>query len=61
MSAKNRSDGLPATLTWRGQVYDVPALFQLNRWMMDGECETPEGEIVEPDHEDSWLSLLMFI
>ena len=49
---------LPATLTWHGQDYPVPEMDQLEA---DSVCETPEGDIVEPDHPDSWLSLLGII
>jgi hypothetical protein len=34
---------------------------QLEAWVLDSVCETPEGDIVEPDHPDSWLSLLRLI
>jgi len=31
---------------------------ELEFWMFDSVCETPDGDIVEPDHPDSWLALL---
>ena len=49
---------IPPTLVWRGRVYDTPDLAQLQHWVFEDVCETPEGDIVEPDHPDSWLSLL---
>jgi hypothetical protein len=49
---------LPKTITWRGQEYDVPNMEQIGAWIFDSVCETPEGDCVEPDHPDSWLSLL---
>ncbi|MBK6744573.1 MAG: hypothetical protein IPG66_17065 [Hydrogenophilales bacterium] len=49
---------LPKTITWRGQEYDVPSMEQIGEWIFDSVCETPEGDCVEPDHPDSWLSLL---
>jgi hypothetical protein len=52
---------LPTTLTWHGQDYPVPEMDQLEAWVLDSVCETPEGDIVEPDHPDSWLSLLRLI
>ena len=52
---------LPATLTWLGQDYPVPEMDQLEAWVLDSICETPEGDNVEPDHPDSWLSLLGII
>lgn len=52
---------LPATLTWHGQDYPVPNPDQLEAWVIDSVCETPEGDFVEPDHSDSWLRLLRLI
>jgi hypothetical protein len=46
---------------WKNQTYEVPDLDQLEAWVIDSVCETPEGDIVEPDHPDSWLSLLGII
>ncbi len=52
---------LPATITWRGRSYDTPSLEELELWAFDSVCETPDGDTVEPDHPDSWLSLLGLI
>jgi hypothetical protein len=52
---------LPTTVNWKNQTYEVPDLDQLEAWVIDSVCETPEGDIVEPDHPDSWLSLLGII
>ncbi len=52
------ASGFPKTITWQGDEYDVPSLFQLEQWVFDSVCETPDEERVEPDHPDSWLSLL---
>lgn len=52
---------LPTALNWKNQTYEVPDLDQLEVWVIDSVCETPEGDIVEPDHPDSWLSLLGII
>jgi hypothetical protein len=52
---------LPTTLDWKHQTYPVPDLDQLDAWVIDSVCETPDGDIVEPDHPDSWLSLLGII
>lgn len=38
-----------------------PTAEQLQFWMFDGVAETPDGERVEPDHPDSWISLLGYI
>ncbi len=50
-----------ATITWRGEVYPRPSDESLEFWSLDSVCETPDGDIVEPDHSDSWLSLLGLI
>ena len=52
---------METTIEWNGKSYDVPNLAQLEEWEREGGCETPEGEWVEPDHEDSWLFLLGLI
>ncbi len=52
---------LPRTITFNGTVYEVPSMEQIGEWVIDSVCETPEGDIVEPDHPDSWLSLLGLI
>jgi hypothetical protein len=52
---------MPKVITFNGVEYETPSIEQLMEWEMDGGCETPEGEWVEPDHEDSWLRLLGMI
>ena len=52
---------LPEVLTWQGEEYEVPDIPQLNAWVWDSVCETPDGETVEHDHPDSWLRLLGFV
>jgi hypothetical protein len=51
----------PKTIQWRGQTYQVPSMSEIEEWVLDSVCETPEGDCVEPDHPDSWLSLLGII
>lgn len=46
---------------WKGDWYDPPTMGQLIEWTEDGICETPEGDITEPDGEGSWLILLGLI
>lgn len=38
--------------------YDVPTMEEVEGWVFDSVCEAPSGDEVEPDHPDSWLSLL---
>lgn len=52
---------LPETIYWKNVTYEVPDMDQLEEWFYDSDCETPAGDIVEPDHPDSWLSLLHLI
>jgi hypothetical protein len=51
-------DELPEYIVWRGQEYEVPDIEEIERWVYDSVCETPDGDQVEPDHPDSWLMLL---
>jgi hypothetical protein len=41
--------------------YDVPDLEDIEEWTFDSVCPTPAGDEVEPDHPDSWLSILGLI
>ena len=41
--------------------YDVPDLEDIEEWTFDSCCPTPAGDEVEPDHPDSWLSILGII
>jgi hypothetical protein len=41
--------------------YDVPCLEDIEEWTFDSCCPTPAGDEVEPDHPDSWLSILGII
>ncbi len=52
---------LPKSIVFKGTDYEVPSMEQIGAWVIDSVCETPEGECVEPDHPDSWLSLLGLI
>ena len=61
-----RSDGLPETVEWRGQLFDVPDLDTLEMWSWDSVVETLEGGRIEPDGFDcngcpSWLLALGLI
>ena len=56
-------DGLPETIEWRGQVFDVPPLDEIEGWVFDSVCETLDGDMVEPDGWNfegcpSWLLVL---
>lgn len=41
--------------------YDIPFNEDLEEWSFDSVCFTPADDEVEPDHPDSWLSLLGLI
>jgi len=45
-------------LWFRHEWFDVPIIAQCMEWTVDGMSETPDGQSVEPDDPDSWLSLL---
>ena len=41
--------------------YDIPTNEEIEEWTFDSCCLTPCGDEVEPDHIDSWLSILRLI
>ncbi|NDB60224.1 hypothetical protein EB001_17495 [bacterium] len=41
--------------------YDIPNLEDIEEWVFDSVCFTPADDEVEPDHPDSWLTLLGLI
>ncbi|MBX3671304.1 MAG: hypothetical protein KF778_23150 [Rhodocyclaceae bacterium] len=48
---------------WQTSVTDLPDDATLNRWLVDGVCETPDGDEIEPDGTSwkgvpSWLVAL---
>ena len=45
-------------LRWHRKWWHVPTLEDVQHWTLDSVCPTPAGDIVEPDHPDSWLVLL---
>jgi hypothetical protein len=45
-------------LRWHRKWWPVPTLEEVETWTLDSVCPTPDGDIVEPDHPDAWLSLL---
>jgi hypothetical protein len=54
-----RKDGTKfLKLRWRSKWWPVPAMEDVERWTFDSVCETPAGDIIEPDADDSWLRLL---
>lgn len=55
------SFNLPKQFRFKGDLYDVPTLEELQEWELEGGCETPDHEWVEPDHPDGWLRLLGLI
>lgn len=53
-------DGWPFLL-WCGEWYPVPTLEEVEEWVFDSVCFAPNEDEVEPDHPDSWLSILGLI
>jgi len=41
--------------------YDIPTNEEIEEWSLDSVCFTPGDDEVEPDHPDSWLSILGLI
>jgi len=56
-----REDGLISHIRFRSEWYQVPPTEAIDEWVMDSVCETPEGDMVEPDHPHSWLRILRLI
>tara|TARA_R100000808_G_scaffold24765_1_gene58166 strand:- start:4729 stop:4890 length:162 start_codon:yes stop_codon:yes gene_type:complete len=52
---------IPKVITWQGREFMTPDMEQIEEWVWDSVCETPDGDPVEPDHPDSWLRLLGLI
>jgi hypothetical protein len=53
-------EGWPEIL-WKRNWYSVPTLEEVEEWVFDSVCFTPDEDEVEPDHPDSWLSILGMI
>ena len=41
--------------------YEIPSFGDIEEWVLDSVCFTPDETEVESDHPDSWLSLLGLI
>ena len=41
--------------------YDIPTNEEIEEWSFDSVAFTPDDDEVEPDHPDSWLSILGLI
>lgn len=41
--------------------YELPTVEDIEEWTFDSVCPTPAEDELEPDHPDSWLSLLGLI
>lgn len=48
-------------LWWKDKWYVVPDETDFIMWSIDSICLTPDGDQVEPDHEDSWLALAQLV
>jgi putative heme iron utilization protein len=42
-------DGLPETITYKGEQFETPDWETMEEWLMDSICETLDGCIVEHD------------
>jgi len=58
---RRREDGLISHIRFKDEWHQVPPTEQIEEWVMDSVCETPEGDTVEPDHPHSWLWILKLI
>jgi len=53
-------DGWPH-ITWKRELVPVPTMEEVEEWVFDSVCFTPNEDEVEPDHPHSWLSILGMI
>lgn len=53
-------DGWPEIL-WKREWYRVPTTEEVEEWVFDSVCFTPDEDEVEPDDVNSWLSILGLI
>ena len=51
-------DIVGACLRWNDEWVPIPSIAAFQEWTMDSVCPTPDGEMVEPDAPNSWLSLV---
>jgi hypothetical protein len=61
-----REEGLPSHKYLRNEEgrmewFEVPSFKEIESWVYDSVCETPEGDPIEPDNPRSWLSILGLI
>jgi len=48
-------------ILWKGNWYPVPTFEEVEEWVFDSVCFTPDEDEVEPDAPESWLSILGLI
>lgn len=48
-------------IKFKGELYPVPTMEEMEEWVFDSVCTTPDEDDVEPDHPHSWLSILGMI
>lgn len=53
-------NGWPHIL-YKGEWCPVPTMEEVEEWVFDSVCFTPDEDEVEPDHPHSWLSILGLI
>lgn len=48
-------------IRWNSKWWEIPTMEQVQAWTLDSVCETPAGDIIEPDADGSWLRLLNLV
>ena len=57
-----KSDGSKVLkMRWNSRWWEIPTMEDVERWTLDSVCETPAGDIIEPDADGSWLRLLNLV
>ena len=57
---KIETEGWPH-IRFKGELYPVPNVEEVEEWVFESVCFTPDEDEVEPDHPHSWLSILGLI
>jgi len=58
---RNKDGSTVLKMRWDSKWWEIPTMDEVQRWTLDSVCETPAGDIIEPDADGSWLRLLNLV
>ena len=61
VALRDDNGGAIIVAKWKGEWHPVPSMDEIGVYSMNSSVPTPDGSIVEPDGEGSWLRLLSLI